>query len=150
MKRKYFVIIPSKTRDTSPFIEQKVTRQNPRKKKQPLAEQERRRRQKNKKEEEVDRRTKKKKQSLTFQHSVHYLATHPPGIEEIRRLTFQHSGQTEIQQTATYLKCSIKIKYWPHSTLSAQAQIPEFQGQIQRIFTCHSHIPGQPALRFTF
>jgi hypothetical protein len=54
---------------------------------------------------------------------VHYLATHPPGIEEIRRLTFQHSGQTEIQQKATYLKCSIKINHRPHSTLPAKDKL---------------------------
>jgi hypothetical protein len=51
----------------------------------------------------------------------------------------------------------VKSNHRPHSTLSAKAQIPKFQGQIQGIFTCHSHIPGQlpssahlPGLRCTF
>ncbi len=36
----------------------------------------------------------------------------------------------------------VKSNHRPHSTLSAKAQIPKFQGQIQGIFTCHSHIPS--------
>ena len=95
----------------------------------------------------------------------HYLAAHPPGIEEIRRLTFRYSGQKESTyqdslasvahsdpqaQILKFLSRCWKINYRPHSTLSAQAQIPKFQGQIQGIFKCHSHIPGQPALLSTF
>ncbi len=64
------------------------------------------------------------KQSLTFQHSVHYLATHPPGIEEIRRLTFRYSGQ--------------KKSTYQDSLLSSAHSY---------IFTCHLH-PPRPVSSF--
>jgi hypothetical protein len=55
----------------------------------------------------------------------HYLAAHPPGIEEIRRLTFQYSGQKE----STY-----------QDSLPSSAH--------SYIFTCHLH-PPSPSIQLS-